>query len=80
MDSIYYAEDGTTELICDASDSAIRYALSDGKLEVRVQKDLMNMGNSKKINYSVIFRESGSEWNEAKIAGGVFMTYKMMTR
>ena len=65
-----YADDGTTELICDMSDGAIVYTLADGKLEVRIQKDLMNMASSKTIHYSVLLAKPGSEWNKAEIAGG----------
>lgn len=66
----FYNEDGTTELIADPSDGSVVYHLSDGRLELRLRKDLMNMGSSKTIHYSVIFGASGERWNNAEIAGG----------
>lgn len=66
----YYADDGTTEQICSADGDMLAYSLSDGKLEIRVRKDLMNMGSSKTIHYSVIFGKSGSLLHEMMVAGG----------
>lgn len=64
----YYTDDGR-ELISDGSDGAVIYSLSDGKMEVKIQKSLMNMGSSKTIYYSVILNKAGGEWNDAWIAG-----------
>lgn len=66
----WYLDDGTTELIADGSDDAVAYSISDGKLEVRVQKDLMSIGSSKTIHYSVIFNEPGNQLYQGQIAGG----------
>lgn len=66
----WYQDDGTTELITDGSDGAFTYVLSDGKLEVKLRKDLMSMGSSKTIHYSVIFNKAGNQLHEGWIAGG----------
>lgn len=65
----FYNADGTTERIADPSDGSVVYHLSDGRLELRLRKDLMNMGSSKTIHYSVIFG-AGDDWRIAEIAGG----------
>lgn len=66
----WYLDDGTTELIADCSDGAVTYTISDGRLEVRLQKDRMSLSSSKTIYYSVIFNEPGSELHQGQIAGG----------
>ena len=65
----WYLNEGTTELIADCSDDAVAYNLSDGRLEVRLQKDRMSL-SGKTIHYSVIFKEAGAELHEGRIAGG----------
>ncbi len=66
----YYAEDGTMEQISDGTDGALVYTQADGKLEIRLQKGLLNMGSSKTIHYSMILHEAGTEWTRGQIAGG----------
>ena len=66
----WYLDDGTTELIADCSDGAVTYAISDGRLEVRLQKDRMSLSSSKTIYYSVIFNEPGNQLHQGQIAGG----------
>lgn len=66
----WYLDDGTTELITDCSDGAVTCALSDGRLEVRLPKDRLNLSSSKTIYYSVIFNEPGNQFHQGQIAGG----------
>lgn len=66
----WYLDDGTAELIADCSDGAVTYRISDGRLEVRLQKDRMSLSSSKTIYYSMIFNESGNQFHQGWIAGG----------
>ena len=62
-----YTEGSTTELVSDGSDGVMEssYSAADGKLEVKIKKSALEMGNRKTLSYGIIFKNEGEKWNKA---------------
>lgn len=68
-DGLYrYTEGAQTELISDGSDGVMDYSYTeDGKLEVKVKKEALDMGFRKTLCYGIYFINEGDKWNKALV-------------
>ncbi len=63
-----YTEGAATELISDGSDGVVSYVFTaDGKLEVKLKRSALDMGNRKTLSYGLIFSNEGEKWNKSLV-------------
>ncbi len=71
-DGLYrYTEEDGVELLSDGTDGVVAYNFTeDGKLEVKVKKEALDMGYRKTLSYGIIFKDEDAKWNTALVTNG----------
>lgn len=64
-----YDEENNLKQISDGSDGAVEFSIGDGRLEVKVDKSVIDAKSSTTINYSIIYNKVDGEWYDGQIAG-----------
>jgi len=64
-----YTAGSETELISDGSDGSFTYSFTDdGKLEIKLKRSVLELGNRRTVNFGLIFSNEGEKWNKSLVS------------